>query len=158
MLEAIALGVHLHTFHPWTDDKGFDALKTNDDTPGLYVKGEDWTAGVVRNSLKRVSFYAGYVWTLPTPPKYGQLDLTLGAISGYKYEVMHGPQACSREVSAYHREHYGNLCWVKQGKTKETIMPMVAVSYLAPIEVVGVQPRVSLFGKAVTLSVERKFK
>src|SRR5512143_2201799 len=48
--------------------------------PGLYVRGENWTAGTYYNSERRQSFYAGY--TIETSGRIS-FALTAGAVTGY---------------------------------------------------------------------------
>ena len=69
---ALAIGVHLGTYH-------FDASKGyNDFNPGVYAICDGWTAGTYHNSERRQSFYAGRTFPL------GPLDVTIGAVTGYK--------------------------------------------------------------------------
>lgn len=54
--------------------------------PGAYVRTtEGWTAGFYRNSLRRVSVYAGR--TFSTQLGVVEASITLGAISGYDRRV-----------------------------------------------------------------------
>lgn len=71
---ATTVGVHVATYH-LNRDAGFNEIN-----PGLYVQHIGWTAGAYRNSIRRVSAYAGYTFTRVggTPA-----DLTVGAVSGY---------------------------------------------------------------------------
>jgi len=69
------IGLHLGSQH-------FPAKKYNNRNPGLYYRtDEGWTVGAYRNSLRRDSVYAGYTW------KYGQLDVTTAAVTGYFHKV-----------------------------------------------------------------------
>jgi len=69
---SIVLGIHLASVHR---EPGF-----NNANVGAYVQFESGlTAGVVENSYRRTSFYAG--WTWETADK--RFALTAGAITGY---------------------------------------------------------------------------
>ena len=146
MLEQLVVGLHLTTYH---FDRGAPysrASRLRDDTPGLYVKTDDWVVTVVRNSLGRWSLGAGGVWT------FGRADLTLGAMTGYKIRTERGPDACPLEApGAYQRD----TCWAKVGTTRAVLRPFAAASYLFPTGT-WAEPRLSVIGKGVTLSVEKK--
>lgn len=65
------LGVHLFSHH-------FPSDHYNNVNPGLYYRlAEGPVAGFYRNSVRRLSVYAGYTW------QYGRFDLTTGAVTGY---------------------------------------------------------------------------
>lgn len=68
------IGVHVATYH-LNRDADF-----NEFNAGLYVVRAGWTAGAYRNSIRRVSTYAGYTHNrvFGTP-----VDVTVGAVSGY---------------------------------------------------------------------------
>lgn len=75
-MSAVILGLHLATAHlgPFADTK-------SPINPGIYVRAESGlTAGVYRNSVHRLSSYAGWTWETPN----GRFALTVGAVSGYQ--------------------------------------------------------------------------
>ena len=68
----LIIGVHTLSLH---SAPGFNGVN-----PGLYVETPDgWTAGAYYNSERRWSVYGG-----KTLPVTGPIDLTIGAVSGYK--------------------------------------------------------------------------
>lgn len=105
--------------------------------PGLYVRfGNGFTAGAYRNTIDRLSVYAGVTINLAGP-----LDITLGAISGYKRE----------ETDIKCRGRTFSRCYFVTGHTRHSIGPLVAPSVRLPT-VGGVVPRVSaLIGDSVAL-------
>lgn len=67
------IGVHLFSHH-------FPAENYNNVNPGLYYRlAEGPVMGFYRNSVRRLSIYAGYTF------EWGRFDLTLGAVTGYEY-------------------------------------------------------------------------
>jgi hypothetical protein len=71
--EPARLGVHLLTAHA---QHGYEAV-----TAGLYVEASNgFTAGVLRNSESRVSFYGGRTWQTDS----GRWAITAGGITGYR--------------------------------------------------------------------------
>jgi hypothetical protein len=77
-ITAITLGVHLASIH--TPDHG-----QNNTNPGIYAIVDGWAAGVYRNSYKRTSAYFGYVVNA-----WGPIDITVGAVTGYKKDPVTG--------------------------------------------------------------------
>lgn len=71
--EPLRVGLHLASVHT---SPGF-----NNSNPGIYVRAANgFTAGVLRNSYRRTSAYAGWTWETK-----GRVTaaLTVGAITGY---------------------------------------------------------------------------
>lgn len=147
----LRIGAHLATAH-FAVQVDRPAQQPRSSTPGLYVIGPHYTAGLVRNSYGRWSAYGG--WVAPIGP----LDLTLGAISGYRYRRVTGPTACPPEWCEQQRTERQAECWTEVGSTRHTLRALVAVSYAVPIAVAGVSPRITLLGrKGLHLSVESTF-
>lgn len=68
---ADSIGIHAYTLHS-------DSQFCNNN-PGLYYRTGDYVVGAYKNSeCEKVSFYAGRVFS------FGVLDITLGAVTGYK--------------------------------------------------------------------------
>lgn len=149
MLEQLAIGLHLATYHFDRDTPLSPAHRLRDDTPGLYVKTDDWVVMVVRNSFGRWSLGAGGVWT------FRRADFTLGAMTGYKYRTERGPDACPSAVPERLRQYYGDTCVAEVGATRAVLRPFAAASYLFQTGT-WVEPRLSVIGKGVSLSLEKK--
>jgi hypothetical protein len=145
MIAELLIGVHLHTFHVVPDGPA-PVQRTTDSTPGLYVVGDGWTAGVVRNSFRRWSWYAGKVW------RVGSFDLVLGGATGYQKETVTGKEACVPEYRMY-----GNRCQADVGVTNAKLMPLVALSYAHQIPALDARARVTLMVSGVHFSIERSF-
>jgi len=65
------IGIHLVSQH-------FPSADYNNVNPGVYYRlAEGPVAGLYRNSVRRLSVYAGYTW------QWGRFDLTTGAVTGY---------------------------------------------------------------------------
>lgn len=69
-LASIVLGVHLMSYH--------DAGNFNNRNYGLYVRHNEYVAGVYKNSNYKYTGYFGYV------QKVGPIDVMFGAGGGYK--------------------------------------------------------------------------
>lgn len=61
----------------------------NDSNPGLYAQWGRVVAGTYYNSIRQQSVFAGYVY-----PVWSNLDVTVGAVTGYN-----GPDRTARAVS-----------------------------------------------------------
>lgn len=147
--EPIVVGLHLYTYHV-PQEFECKACSVSNDTPGVYVVVQGFTAGVVRNSYRRWSVYAGKVWAVD------EFDFTLGVITGYKYHRVHGPETCPNRIPMEDRANAH--CSAKTGTTNAVLRPLVAVSYALPLrQYIGVTPRVSMLGKGLHLSVEHGF-
>lgn len=134
MIEHIILGLSLYTWHtPQSYDCYPCGLSNN--TPGVYVIADDWTAGYVRNSLGHPAWYAGKVFHT------AGLDFTIGAITGYQYKTTTG--TCGGNSTP---------CRIVTGNTSAVLRPLVAVSYQFDWD--EIKPRVTLFGKGLHISVE----
>lgn len=70
--EAQTIGVSTYTHH-------FGG-NFEDTTPGVYLRHGNWTVGTVQNSIRRQSFYGGYVWETGDR----RFSLIVGAITGYR--------------------------------------------------------------------------
>ena len=123
------------------------AHELHDSTPGLYVLAHGWTAGVLRNSYRRTSVYAGKVW------RAGPLDFTVGAITGYQYRHVSGRSACPYDQQGDEYSHLHARCWSEVGTTRAVLRPLVAASYAVPLPTL--QPRLTLLRKGLHLSIER---
>lgn len=148
--QADTMGVHLYSPHFGVDRDAPEHLQPRDVTPGLYWRGDSGlTLGVVRNSHNRWAGYAGY--TL----ERGRWAITLGAISGYRYETHTGPAACG--LKQRHDPHVDpNTCWWTVGHTNAVLRPLIAPSVAFPEAkpYIGATPRIALLGKAVSFSIE----
>ena len=157
---AIGVGVSLHTFH-FGPDQARPAQTPRDDTPGLYVRTEDFAVGVVRNSYGRWSTYAAVTYSIATPA--GPVDFNVGAITGYKRRVVWGESSCTAEERAHAARAPARprLCWAAVGNTNALggIMPLLTASYLLPLDLgAGTRPRLTWLGKGVHLSIEKEFR
>jgi len=152
-LAAITVGVSLYTYHV-PEERMAPALKLSNDTPGLYVRVDDWTVGTVRNSFERQSWYAAWNYDMPN----SGLTFTVGAITGYQYRTLTGSNVCRKDwrLTEYQVQHYGYQCHHQYGQTNAVLRPLVAVSYV--FDTPYLQPRVSLLGKGIHFSIERSFK
>ena len=75
-----SVGLHLVSAH--FDDSDFESVN-----PGLYVRlNNGATAGAYRNSMRRVSAYAG--WTWDTDFHGFRPAITAGVVTGYERAVM----------------------------------------------------------------------
>lgn len=71
---ALAIGLHIGTYH-------FDRSKDyNEFNPGIYAVCDGWTAGAYYNSERKASIYAGRTFERVLGP----IDITLGAVAGYR--------------------------------------------------------------------------
>lgn len=70
------VGIHVATYH---FDRSAHYREVN---PGLYVMCDGYTAGVYANSVRSTSAYLGYTVAL------GPVDVTLGAVTGYRRQVL----------------------------------------------------------------------
>ena len=71
------MGVHLGSIH----SNNYDPVANrawNNYNPGVYFRHENWVAGTYFNSIRKQSFYAGYVYGLTS-----NIDIVFGAVSGY---------------------------------------------------------------------------
>ena len=153
-LEAITIGLSIYTWHP-ANDNPVQALRLENNTPGIYARTDDFMVAVFRNSFGRTSVLGALNY------KAGPFDFSIGAATGYQKRAVTIP--CSAELFREHgmtppRElpSYGCTGWM--GSTTAVLKPMVAVSYRVPFEVMGVAPRVSFMGNALNLSIEATFK
>jgi len=152
------IGLHLVTAH--VPNRGQEGVN-----PGLYSRfSNGLTLGAYRNSLDRLSVYGGITFNVAGP-----VDLTLGAVTGYKREEVAVPSKTvmvpvgdGSVMAPVQRCSNGDRppCHVVRGLTPHNIAPLVAPSIRLP-EVMGVVPRVSVMlgGQctAVHLSIERAF-
>lgn len=82
--EIVAVGVHIGSVHFVPRVAG----EWNDTNPGVYIRTDaDTVVGVLRNSEYKTSVYAAKVWETNRFAGLG-LDLTLGAITGYRKPVV----------------------------------------------------------------------
>lgn len=107
--EPFVVGIHAHSLHVPAKDAD------NNSNWGLYGRTADGlTFGGYRNTLRRNSFYLGQSFDL-----IGPVDITLGAITGYK--VKDG-----------------------QGWSRNYLAPLAAISYAPPVQILGATPRATL--------------
>jgi hypothetical protein len=138
MLESIVLGLSLYTWHtPEQYDCSPCGMSNN--TPGIYAIADGYTAGYVKNSLGRPSWYAGKIWSA------GGLDFTVGAITGYQKQLSTG------KCGKHHK-----TCVIETGSTNAVLRPLVTASY--QWDAGPLKPRLTLLGKGLHLSIEHKFK
>lgn len=72
----VTVGVHIASVH---SSAGF-----NNFNPGLYIKSkEGWTGGFYRNSVRKMSFYAGKHFEAESESGRLAIGLTLGFVTGY---------------------------------------------------------------------------
>lgn len=149
---ADTVGAHLYSPHFDVDRDAPEHLQPRDFTPGVYWRsGSGWTAGVVRNSYSRWSVYGGKTFETAD----GRFALTVGAVTGYRYETQTGPSACGRKQK--HDKHVDpNTCWWTVGSTNAVLRVLVAPSVAFPEAkpYIGAVPRVALLGKAVAITLE----
>lgn len=144
---AQTFGLHLVSLH---DEPGL-----NNKNPGAYVRFDNGvTLGTFKNSIGRVSFYAGYTI------ERGPFALTVGAISGYAIKRVEAP--CNEARANIRNE--GSRCYEETGGSHGAVMALVAPSVRGP-EILGMTPRLTFIPKfdknasanVLHLSVERKF-
>ena len=153
ILEAFTIGLSLYTWHP-ANSNDIPELRLNNNTPGVYIRNDDFTVAVFRNSYGRTSVMGAMNW------QAGPFDFSVGAATGYQYRTVSIP--CSSTLYS----HYGmsmpaNYTWGctgTMGTTNAVLKPMVGVAYRVPIEILGVAPRISFMGNALNFSIEHKFK
>lgn len=95
-------------------------IQHNRNWGGYYRTAERLEFGAFRNSYGRTSLYAGQGVTL-AEGTFGRLGLDLGLVSGYQTR-------CTAEACT--------------GFSRGAITPMLAAEYTAPLQVLGVTPRV----------------
>lgn len=72
-----AVGVHLGSVHSNSRDE-VSGRNWNNANPGVYFRWGNVAVGTYYNSIRKESFYVGYVY-----PVTDYLDVTVGVISGY---------------------------------------------------------------------------
>jgi hypothetical protein len=153
ILEAFTIGLSLYTWHP-ANSNDIPELRLNNNTPGVYLRNDDFTVAVFENSWGRTSVLGALNY------RAGPFDFMVGAATGYQYE--HIPIPCSPALYQQHGmrvpEYLGTGCTGTIGSTNAVLRPMVAVSYKVPFELLGVAPRISFMGNALNIGVEYKFK
>jgi hypothetical protein len=132
-MAAVTVGLHIGSAH-MPDNWWHENLN-----PGVYVRFDQWQAGVYRNTYRRTTAYLGYVQPL------GPVDLMVGVASGYQ-------RKCTAWV-------YGGESGIScQGFSRGFIGPAAALSYQLPIDVLGARPRLwfmpSRGTSAIHLSLE----
>jgi hypothetical protein len=154
ILETLTLGLSLYTWHP-DNYNDIPELRLNNRTPGAYIRTDDFTVAVFRNSWGETSVLGAVNY------QAGPFDFMVGAATGYQKKTVSLP--CTRAMYTTHGmdvpDHmpaYGCTIWT--GNTNALLRPMVGVSYKVPFEVLGVAPRVSFLGNAFNIGVEYKFK
>lgn len=82
---------------------------------GIYLRAESWQVGTYRNTLDREAVYASYIKPV------GPVDLMLGASTGYQIRTRDGQTS---------------------GFSHNYLAPMAGASYLVPVKLMGVSPRI----------------
>jgi hypothetical protein len=154
ILEAFTIGLSLYTWHP-ANSNDIHELRLNNNTPGVYVRNDDFTVAVFENSWGKTSIMGALNY------RAGPFDFMVGAATGYQYEKVSIP--CSPALYQQHGMRvpeylasYG--CTGTMGTTNAVLRPFVAASYRVPFEVLGAAPRISFMGNALNVSVEYRFK
>lgn len=120
LLQGVVLGVHLLSAH--FPNEG----NPNNVNPGIYVRTDaGWTAGVLRNTLRRTAVYGGFTFTTEAVSEDLPLSLTVGAISGYKKQ-RNVPRPCS-ESPNFNNGYYTD-CTYSVGSAKTYLIPMLVPS------------------------------
>jgi hypothetical protein len=157
LASAITVGASLYTLH-YPSEPYAEVTRLNNNTPGVYVRTDDWVVGVVRNSIERPSFYAALNW--PVVTRIGRIDFSVGAITGYQFKVATGYSSCPlkhKEEYERAREHgYDVQCTAVVGFTNAVLRPLVTVSYVVPADFAGIKPRITLLGKGLHFSLEKE--
>lgn len=152
--ETIVIGLHLVSLHAAHTERG--DIQPRTETPGIYLKlplgvmGGQVTAGALRNSLGRPSFYLGQTWT------GGRWSLLAAGVTGYDKRVTVSHENCAR---AGFSVGPGDLCRTESG-VGWRITPMVVPSVALP-QIGGITPRLSLAVSsmpALHFSIEKEFK
>lgn len=138
---AQTFGLHLVSVHVPA------RAQQNNVNPGIYVMTENgFTAGVYRNTLNRISVYAGIT------AEAGPFAITLGASTGYQ----------RRRITVDCGDRKLINCWEEEGSSNAFLQPFLSPSVRLP-EVFGATPRLSYIpgiGNSTSvlhLSVERRF-
>jgi hypothetical protein len=129
-----AIGASLYTWHV-PEQVECSPCRLSNNTPGVYVIADSYTAGYVRNSFGRPSWYAGKVFAA------GPIDFTIGAITGYQKRISVG--RCTKKHGP---------CEIETGHTNAVLRPLVTASY--KFDLGPVSPRLTLLGKGVHFSME----
>lgn len=149
-----SMGVHLASVHVPARDYH------NNRNVGLYFKGDNWQAGMYRNSIDRITAYAAYVHPV------GGFDLMIGVASGYQTKCTKTTEVVTPKKVVFERFSNGDTStatYPEQTKTTEdckgfsrgALAPMAGVSYLAPFRVLGAAPRMFVapgIGKSSTVA------
>jgi hypothetical protein len=106
---AATVGVHLVSYHA-------PARGQQNTNPGLYVRADDWQAGIYHNSYSETTVYGGRSFEL-----------------GNGFEVLAGIGW------GYQRHSVGGKTY---GASPGALAPMVALTYTLPVKILGMQPKV----------------
>jgi hypothetical protein len=154
ILETFTVGLMLYTWHP-ANTNPIPELRLNNSTPGVYLRNDDFTVAVFRNSFGATSVMGGLNF------RAGPFDFMLGAATGYQRRTVTIP--CSAELFREHGREpppflptWGCTGWM--GDTSAVLKPMVAASYAPPIAILGLTPRITFTGNALNVSIEHSFK
>jgi hypothetical protein len=155
--DAQAAEIGLHTFSVHAPQRG----QVNDNF-GVFVIADSWRLGAYRNSYDRTTAYGARVFNLMAG-RYGSLDLSLGAASGYRRECKtYTVQTGSVETTT--KQKGGKVTTTTpvfetrqscQGFSKHDITPMGALTYSAPFSALGATPELSVmpgFGKTSSVA------
>lgn len=73
----LSIGVHMRSYH--------DAGHFNNNNHGLYIRKDNFVVGDYYNSIKKNSFYFGYILEVKTPnvPLVDSVGIMVGIITGY---------------------------------------------------------------------------
>jgi hypothetical protein len=108
-LACCTIGLHLYSHHFPERDYQINA------NSGIYLRAENWQAGIYRNTIDRTTLYAAY--SKPAGP----FDLMAGLATGYQIR---------------YRNHE------KSGFSRSYLAPMAGISYAPQIKLLGARPRV----------------
>lgn len=138
----VSLGLHLGSAHlPERDDQ-------NNRNLGVYARGEQWQAGVYRNTLDRTTVYAAGVM-----PLGGGIEVLAGAGTGYKREchqvtVVTGTYEHTTVMpDGSVRRERGKTFGTEErcrGFSRYAITPVLAFSWGMPVKFAGASPRLTV--------------
>lgn len=123
------VGLHTFSVHAY-DGKGAEGSRGwNNKNFGMYIKHNGWTAGALKNSVERLSWYGGYTWDKKLNYLLvDEVSLTLGLMTGYDKVVSSGGDRRAIRCS--------DIC--REVELKDVVRVMVAPSARKGIVRVGV--------------------
>lgn len=97
------IGVHAFSVHSNARDK-VSGERWNNANPGLYARWDTIVVGTYYNSIRRQSFYAGYVY-----PLSNHFDVVLGAVTGYDGPGYRAKAVMPMVIPSFHMPITDNL-------------------------------------------------